>query len=149
MTVHIFSKFNSNHTHRFYFMKCSWINFYTICNFSFDFLFEPVTVQKSISSFPNIKFWGVICFVLFFVCLCVFKIYLFIFRERGREGEREGEKHQCVRDINWLPLRCPKLGIWPATQACALTGNPTSDPLLCRPALNPLSHTSQNSSLFC
>ena len=22
--------------------------------------------------------------------------YLFIFRERGREGEREGEKHQCV-----------------------------------------------------
>ena len=26
-----------------------------------------------------------------------FKIfYLFIFRERGREGERKGEKHQCV-----------------------------------------------------
>ena len=26
-----------------------------------------------------------------------FKIfYSFIFRERGREGEREGEKHQCV-----------------------------------------------------
>ena len=24
------------------------------------------------------------------------KIYLFIFRERGREGEREGEKHQSV-----------------------------------------------------
>ena len=23
-------------------------------------------------------------------------IYLFIFRERGREGGREGEKHQCV-----------------------------------------------------
>ena len=22
--------------------------------------------------------------------------YVFIFRERGREGEREGEKHQCV-----------------------------------------------------
>ena len=22
--------------------------------------------------------------------------YLFIFRQRGREGEREGEKHQCV-----------------------------------------------------
>ena len=27
----------------------------------------------------------------------VFKrFYLFIFKERGREGEREGEKHQCV-----------------------------------------------------
>ena len=24
------------------------------------------------------------------------EFYLFIFRERGREGEREGEKHQCV-----------------------------------------------------
>ena len=26
--------------------------------------------------------------------------YLFIFRERGREGEREGEKHWCVRDTS-------------------------------------------------
>ena len=44
-------------------------------------------------------------------------IYLFIFRERGREGEREG-------NINvWLPLARPLLGTWPATQACALTGN--------------------------
>ena len=24
------------------------------------------------------------------------RFYLLIFRERGREGEREGEKHQCV-----------------------------------------------------
>ena len=24
------------------------------------------------------------------------RFYLFIFRQRGREGEREGEKHQCV-----------------------------------------------------
>ena len=36
------------------------------------------------------KFWG--------VCICVFlkRFYLFTFRERGREGEREGEKHQCI-----------------------------------------------------
>ena len=27
-------------------------------------------------------------------CISFFKI--FIFREKGREGEREGEKHQCV-----------------------------------------------------
>ena len=26
--------------------------------------------------------------------------FKFIFRERGREGEREGEKHQCARDIS-------------------------------------------------
>ena len=31
----------------------------------------------------------------------------------------------------------------PATQACALIRNETSDPLFCRRALNPLSHTSQ------
>ena len=43
------------------------------------------------------------------------RFYLFIFRERGREGEREGEKHQCVV--------ASLLGTWPATQACALTGN--------------------------
>ena len=50
------------------------------------------------------------------------------------------------RNINvWLPLMHPKLGTWPATQAHALTGNRTSDPLVHRPALNPLSHTSQES----
>ena len=48
----------------------------------------------------------------------------------------------------WLPLTWPPVGTWPATQACALTGNGTSDPLVCRPALNPLSHTSQGSYFF-
>ena len=37
---------------------------------------------------------------------------------------------------------CPPLGTWPATQACALIGNRICDPLVHRPALNPLSHTS-------
>ena len=47
------------------------------------------------------------------------------------------------RNINvWLPLMCPLLGTWPTTQACALNGNPTGNPLVCRPVLNPLSHTS-------
>ena len=49
----------------------------------------------------------------------------------------------CERNISWLPLTCPQLGTWPATQACALTGNRTSDLSVCRLALNPLSHTSQ------
>ena len=43
------------------------------------------------------------------------KFYLFIFRERGREGEREGEKHHCVvashvpstRDPALNPGMCP------------------------------------------
>ena len=42
----------------------------------------------------------------------------------------------------------PLLGTWPATQACALTGNQTGDPLVCRPALQPLSYTSQGLSLY-
>ena len=41
----------------------------------------------------------------FFKILFIFFnfIYLFIFRERGREGEREGEKHQCVVASRALP----------------------------------------------
>ena len=78
-------------------------------------------------------------FILFFKGF----IYLFIFRERG------GRKKNRERNINvWLPLACPQLGIWPATQACALTGNQTSDPLVRRLALNPLSHTRQDSFQF-
>ena len=52
------------------------------------------------------------------------------------EKERE-------RNINvWLLLAHPPLGTQPATQACALTGNRTDDPLVHRLARNPLSHTS-------
>ena len=72
-------------------------------------------------------------FILFFLKI------LFLFLDRGAEREKERE-----RNINMLlPLVCPLLGTWPATQACALTGNPTGDPLVHRPALNPLSHPSQ------
>ena len=64
-------------------------------------------------------------------------IYLFLERREGKEKERE-------RNINgWLPLVHPQEGTQPATQACALTGNPTRDPLVHRPVLSPLSHTSQ------
>ena len=66
-----------------------------------------------------------------------FRFYLFLERGEGREKERE-------RNTNvWLPLTCPQLGTWPTIQACALTGNQTSNTLVPRPALNPLSHTSQ------
>ena len=42
----------------------------------------------------------------------------------------------------WLPLTCPLLGTWSATQARVLIGNRTGDLSVCRPAFNPLSHTS-------
>ena len=69
-------------------------------------------------------------------CRTLFKRKTF-FRQRGKKGERE-------RNINaWMPLMRPLLGTWNITQVCALTGNRTSDPLVWRPVLNPLSHTSQ------
>ena len=68
---------------------------------------------------------------------------IFIFRERVREGAREEEKHQCVVASCMSPTRDPA-----TTQACALTGNQSSDPLVCRPVLSPLSHTSQGESLI-
>ena len=74
--------------------------------------------------------------------MCVYMYFLkilFIFRERGREGER---------NINvWLPLTCP-MGTWSATQASTLTGNQTGDPLVRSPELNPLSLTSQGSFIL-
>ena len=71
-----------------------------------------------------------------------FKDFIYLFLERGREGEREGEKHQCVV-ASHMPLL---LGTWPTTQTCALIGNRTGDPLVCRLLLIPLSHTSQGPS---
>ena len=68
------------------------------------------------------------------------KTYLFIFRERGKEGEREGEKHQRV-----VASHAPPTADLASNQACALTGYQTGDPLVPRLALNPLSYTSQGS----
>ena len=81
---------------------------------------------------------GRISSILFFL-----KILFFVFTEREREGETEGGKHQCV-----VASCVPPTRNWPATQACALIGNRTSDPLVHRPALNPLSYTRQGSSFL-
>ena len=56
-----------------------------------------------------------------------FKI-VFIFRETGREGEREGEKHLGERETSISCfLYAPQPGTIPATLACALTRNRTGD----------------------
>ena len=54
----------------------------------------------------------------------------------------------CEGNINRLPLTCPQLGTWPATQACALAGNQTGNFSVHSLALNLLSHTSQVVVLF-
>ena len=81
-------------------------------------------------------------FYLFFLKILFYFlkiIYLFIFRERGRKGKEK------ERNINvWLPFTSHSLGPWPATQACALTGNRTCDLSVLRLVLNLLNHTSQS-----
>ena len=68
-----------------------------------------------------------------FMYLFFKKEILFIFREKEKDRDR---------NINvWLPLACPLLGTWPATRACATTENWTSNSLVHRPMLHPLSNT--------
>ena len=85
--------------------------------------------------------------ILLYFWSSTLKNVLFIFRERGREGERGGEKHRCVRNIGCLlhtlarDLACNP-GMGPGW-------NLTGDLSGLRTALTPLSHTSQGwSSTF-
>ena len=77
--------------------------------------------------------------IKFNYCLiCVFLKNLFIFRQRGREVEREGEKHQCVVASHMTPTGdvAHNPGVSPEWEL-------NCDPLIRSLALNPLSHTSQ------
>ena len=81
-----------------------------------------------------------ILFIFIFLFFILYFIYfiLFIFREgKGSGGERE------------MPLECPPTGDLACNPGIyALTGNQTGDPLVCRPVLIPVSHTSQGLSGF-
>ena len=78
------------------------------------------------------------CFLFSFIFFTRF--YLFIFRQLGKEGDREGEKHQCVvashasptGDLALQPRHVPWLGIG------------IGDPLVHRPT-HPPSHTNHGS----
>ena len=65
-------------------------------------------------------------------------LFIYLILEIGERRERESvlEKHQLVA------FHMSQLGTQPATQARAMTGNRTGNLLVCRPALNALSHTS-------
>ena len=64
-------------------------------------------------------------FILYFLFLKI--IYLFIFREKGKEGQRKGEKHQSVvashmpptGDLSGNPGLCPD---WESVQGLWITG---------------------------
>ena len=61
--------------------------------------------------------------LFFYVYFYFLKDFIYLLLERGREGETEGEKHQCVvasrefatRDLARNLDTCPRLGIEPAT----------------------------------
>ena len=63
------------------------------------------------------------------------KDFIYLPIEGGEGKEKDTERSISV----WLPLSHPLLGTWPATQACALTGTRTGDPLGRRPTLKSLS----------
>ena len=68
--------------------------------------------------------------------LILFKDF-FLFLERVRKGEREGEKHQCM-----VASQAPPTGDLAYNPSMSPTRNRTSDHLAHIPVLNPLSHTS-------
>ena len=75
---------------------------------------------------------------LFFKILLITFIYLFIYRQRGREGEREGEKHQCL-----VATHAPPTGDLAHNPGMCSDRESNQQPFGCQLALNPLSHTSQ------
>ena len=70
-----------------------------------------------------------------------FKDFIYL-KEKGREGEQEGEKHGCERETSICCLwYVPSLGLEPAIQAYALMRNHPRDLVLTM--ANQLSHTGQ------
>ena len=59
-----------------------------------------------------------------------FKIFIYLFLQRGREGGRGRETSMCG---------C----LWSLLGTCALIGNRTCNPLVLSPVFNPLNHTSK------
>ena len=83
--------------------------------------------------------------------LVIFKIhfwkdFIYLLLEKGEGKEKERKWNINVWEIS--PVSClshaPNQGTWLVTQACALNGDWTRNLSVCRPALNPLSHTSQS-----
>ena len=66
------------------------------------------------------------------------KLFIYLFREQGREEEREGENHQCVV----APCTFPAGGLACNPGMCP-DWESNHDPLVHRPMLNPLGYTSQ------
>ena len=95
-----------------------------------DFLLSNFLIGLCSSCTASVSF--------FFKVLFLKIVFIYFFRVRGMEGEREGEKHQCVF-ASWAP---PNRDLICKPGMC-LTGNQSRNPLVCKPALSTLSHTRQ------
>ena len=126
----------------------SWIIQSAILGFGFFIYKMKVKNYWSLISFLKIN--PQIILQLSPYSLFFLRFYLFIFRERGRDGERDEEKHQCVRETStdWSRLACLQPGTWPTTQACTVTRNRTGDLLVSRPNQSPEPHQPGQPRLF-
>ena len=77
--------------------------------------------------------------ILFFL-----KILFIYFQRKGKGGRKRGRETSVHGCLSHAPYWVPS----PKTQACALTGNRTGNPLIRSLVLSPLSHTSQGCSLI-
>ena len=79
--------------------------------------------------------------IFYFSFFNFFKI-LFIFKEKGREGERRGGKHQCV-----VASSAPPTGNMVCNQAHALTASYILNHLLTHPPIHPSIHAPTHPSI--
>ena len=68
------------------------------------------------------------------ILLLFLKYFIYLFSERGREGESEGEEHQCV-----VASHAPPTGDLALNPGMCPDWESTGDPSVHRPALSPLS----------
>ena len=87
---------------------------------------QPFLLDTPDSPQSTLHARGAFFFFFFKIFIDLFLFYLFLERGEGRK-----------RNINvWLPLKCPLLGTWPATQVYALAGNRTLKPLVHRHSIH-------------
>ena len=102
---------------------------------------ETWTVKKGIREWSEMEENGTLSHLDFAVLesmrLLFQRFYLFI-KKRGREGEREGEKHQCV-----VASRAPTTGSLARNPGMCPDWESNWRPFGSQPMLNPQSHPSQ------
>ena len=81
---------------------------------------------------------------MYLLFLMTFKKYFIYFYKEGKGGRKKGDKHLCVGETSIYYLSYTRQqGTGPATRACVLTENRTSNLSLCGMTLNQLSRASQ------